>query len=260
MFATRYGAQKGIKDSLAELGGGSTKAVADQAAKEALAGTDVAAQAKQQLIDAALKELSLGATLPPDVQAELVKAGLEKGGMVTGAASPRGFGGQITRQLLGAGGIALRQQRQQQAGALLGRAQELETQRSSLLGTLFPNLSALQLNTLKGQEGALAFSNENMPNAGLSGKDVVNLWLARTGASSSLQSQATQADYMGGINRAAELQKGWAAGTAYSAKTFPTTYSLLSKNNGGGAYTGATAGSGGYDWGTGGAGVAGDYV
>src|SRR6185503_13263673 len=79
LFAARYAAQKGITKTLEELEPtGGAQRVADQATKEALTGTDVAAQAKQQLIDAALDQLRLGATLPPDVQAELVKAGLEK--------------------------------------------------------------------------------------------------------------------------------------------------------------------------------------
>ena len=244
LFAARKTAQEGIEKSLADLQGGNTQAVADQAAKEALAGTDVAARAKQQLIDAALQQLSLGASLPPDIQAELVKAGLEKGGMVTGAASPKGFGGQLTRQVLGSGAFALQQQRQQAASSLLGRAQELESQRSQLLGTLFPNLAALQLNKLKGQEGALAFSNDMMPSSGLSGKDIVNLWLNRVGATSSLDSQKTQAQYMGGMNTAAELQKGFAGATAYAANAFPTTYQLYQQSQNSGNWSGGTPGSG----------------
>lgn len=244
LYAARSAAAQGVRESVAGLGKGNADKVAAQATKEALAGTDVAAQSKQQLIDAALQQLKLGATLPPDVQAELVKAGLEKGGMVTGAASPRGFGGQLTRQLLGSGAIQLQQQRQQQAMGLLGRAQDLESQRSSLLGTLFPNLSALQLNTLKGQEGALSFSNEMMPNAGLSGKDVVNLWLNRVGATSSLDSQRTQAEYMGGINRAAALQQGYAGATAYAAN-LPTTSQIIKSNQGtADQWSGGTVGSG----------------
>jgi|KBSSwiStaDraftv2_1062776.scaffolds.fasta_scaffold84685_2 hypothetical protein len=250
LFKLRYGAQAGVNDALEQLKSGGTQEVAGQAVKEALSGGDVAAQAKQKLIDAALEQLNAGATLPPDVQAELVKAGLEKSGMVTGAARSKGVGGQLTRQLLGSGGIALQQQRQQQAMGLLGRAQDLETQRSQLLGTLFPNLATTQLNVLKGNEGALAFSNELMPNAGLTGKDIVNLWLARVGANSSLESQKTQAGYLGGVNSAAALQQGYGAATSYAANAFPTTYQLIKQgqNSGNGGYTKLPDGS--YDWGT----------
>lgn len=230
LFKLRFGAEAGINEALNQLTSGGGVDVEKQAAKEALAGTDVAAQAKQKLIDAALEQLSLGATLPPDVQAELVKAGLEKGGLVTGAAGPRGVGGTLARTVLGQGGIALQQQRQQAASGLLGRAQDLETQRSQLLGTLFPNLATTQLNRLKGTEGALAFSNEMTPNAGLSGKDIVNLWLSRVGANSSLESQKTQADYLGGINRAAALQQGYGAATSYAANGVPNTASFFKTN------------------------------
>jgi diguanylate cyclase (GGDEF)-like protein len=46
-------------------------------------------------------EMEAGATLPPDVQAELVKAGLERSGSVSGAAGSPGFGGNIIRKLIG---------------------------------------------------------------------------------------------------------------------------------------------------------------
>jgi hypothetical protein len=232
LFKAQFGAQAGIAEAVDQLRtGGPSGQVEAQATKEALAGNDVAGQAKQKLIDAALEELNAGATLPPDVQAELVKAGLEKSGMVTGVSGPRGVGGNITRELVGTGALQLKQQRQQAASALLGRAQDLETQRASLLGTLFPNLATTQLNRLKGLEGAAAFSNEMVPNAGLSGKDIVNLWLARVGANSSLESQKTQAGYLGGVNSAAALQQGYGAATSYAANALPTTASFFKNAN-----------------------------
>ncbi len=164
--------------------------VSSQAVKEALAGGDVAGQAKQKLIDAALHELELGATLPNDVQAELVKAGLERGAMTTGSASGGGFGTNITRNLVGSAALQLQQQRQQSAAALLGQAQNIEQSRASILGNLFPNLAAQQLNRLGAQAGVLNTTNAIMPSAGLTGSDVKNLWLARVGSNAALGVQA----------------------------------------------------------------------
>lgn len=224
LYAARGEAEKNIREQLKSLGVTSEK-VADRAVKEALSGADVAAQSKQQLIDAALQQLSLGATLPPDVQAELVKAGLEKGGMVTGAASPKGIGGQLTRQLLGSAGIQLQQQRQQQAVGLLGQAQNLEQSRAQLLNQLFPNLVQTQLARTAGTQSILGGINAQMPAVGLSGGDVLNLWLARVGASTNIAREQAQVGALGAQNALAMQQKAWGAGTNFAANTLPASTS-----------------------------------
>jgi hypothetical protein len=162
--------------------------VAEQAAKEAMApGQSV--EAKSALIDAALDHLKQGATLPPDVQAELVQAGLEKSGMVTGRSSAQGIGGTMLRTILGQAGLNLQMQRQQQAENLLASASNLEAQRQNVLNTLFPNLSSLQSQNLARDAGVFNLSQSAMPNAGMSGTDVANIWLARVGAANSLTQQ-----------------------------------------------------------------------
>jgi hypothetical protein len=196
LLAQRYAAEQGIGKTAAGLGAGSPEAnVAAVAAKEAVAGVPGEQQAKKALIDAALQHLSAGATLPPDVQAEIVKAGLEKTGQVQGTASAAsGVGGQVLRTLLGQAGINLQMQRQKQASELTQSAQALEQSRQGILGSLFPNLNNLQLNTLKGQQSVLQQSNSMVPQAGLGGSDIANLWLARVGATNQLaQSQADAA-------------------------------------------------------------------
>ncbi len=77
------------------LGGGTPQQLADIAAANAVEGNDQTTALKNRLIDQALEELNAGATLPPDVQAELVKAGLERSGMVTGGQNTTGVGGTI---------------------------------------------------------------------------------------------------------------------------------------------------------------------
>ena len=193
LLAQRYAAEKAITKGAAELGTGGAEQVAAAATKEALAGADQNAEAKKALIDAALGELRAGATLPPDVQAELVQAGLEKSGQVQGTAGAQGVGGNILRTVLGTAGINLKAQRQERAANLLKSAQELEQSRQALLGNLFPNLSSMKLNELNAQQNVLKLSNAMAPAAGLGGQDVVNLWLSRVGATNQLSQAAANA-------------------------------------------------------------------
>lgn len=227
LLASRYESEAKIRQQAAELGI-TSKAVQDQAVAEALGGGSTAQAGKQALIDAALQQLSEGATLPSDVQAELVRAGLEKSGMVTGAASPKGVGGQITRTLLGQAGIQLQQQRQQQAAALLGQAQNLENARASILGNLFPNLAQTQLGILGGQQSVLQQSNSIMPNAGLSGGDIANLWLARVGATTSLNRDSANVAARGAQGVAQAWQPALGAASSFAANSLPTFQQAIS--------------------------------
>lgn len=243
LLASRYEAEGKIRQQAAELGI-TSKAVQDQAVAEALGGANTAAQGKQALIDAALKQLQEGATLPSDVQAELVKAGLERSGMVTGAATPKGVGGQITRQLLGTAGLQLQQQRQQQAAALLGQAQNLESARAGILGNLFPNLAQTQLGILGGQQSVLQQSNAIMPNAGLSGNDIANLWLARVGATTSLNRDSANVAARGAQGVAQAWQPAIGAASSFAANAFPNLSASFGTGGGGGGGIDLSGGSG----------------
>ena len=232
LLAARYETEGRIRQQAAELGI-TSKAVQDQALAEALGAPSTAAQGKQALIDAALGELSAGATLPPDVQAELVKAGLEKGGMVTGTASGKGTGGRITRELIGSAGLQLKQQRQQQAAALLGQAQNLENSRSQILGQLFPSLAQTQLGVLGGEQAVLNQSNSMLPNAGLSGTDVANLWLARVGATTSLAKDAANVAGRGMQAVTQAWQPAIGAASNFAASSLPTFRQAVTGGSGG---------------------------
>lgn len=213
LLSSRYGAEAAIQSQLGELGKGNAAAVSGAAASEALAPTAGIDAAKQKLIEAANKELAAGATLPPDVQAELVKAGLEKSGMVTGAASGQGTGGQILRTILGSAGLQLQKQRQEQAAGMLTAAQNLTASRASILQGLFPSLSNQQLANLGGAQNVLTQANALTPNAGLSGTDVANIWLARVGATNQLTQQAAQIGAQGALGQAGAYGQMIGAGT-----------------------------------------------
>ncbi len=181
-----------------ELGAqaGDIGALAAAEAKRGVAGMD---ELKTRLIDSALQELNAGATLPPDLQAELVRAGLERTGAVTGRASAPA-GSNILREVLGSAGIALKGQRQERAAKLAETAQGLEESRQRILGTLFPNLNTVQLNTLRGQQGVLEQADVMAPNIGLSGQDIANLWLSRVGATNQLAQQSADVAARGGVS------------------------------------------------------------
>jgi len=219
LLAARYKASRMLLGDLDKLGAADsdTSRVSKVVVDEAIAGIPGMQEAKQRLVDAALAELEMGATLPPDVQAELVKAGLETSGMTTGTANATGFGGQLIRQILGSAGVALKKQRQDQAAGLLGQAQSLEQSRQQILGTLFPNLSTVQLNTVAGKQSILEQSNKMVPEAGLGGSDIANLWLARVGATSKLDQSAADAAARGAFGQAQAWQAGLGSMIPYAA-------------------------------------------
>lgn len=158
--------------------------IAQAAVENATTGSAGLDQGKTALISAAMDQLKQGATLPPDVEAQLVQSGLQQAGGVTNGAGATGtgLGGNILRTVLGTAGIQLQQQRQQQAAGLLQQAGALQQQKQSALTTLFPSLAQTQLANLGGTTSALTTSNSLVPNTGLSSTDVANLWLQRIGA------------------------------------------------------------------------------
>jgi hypothetical protein len=183
LLQSRYDAETKMAEGLKNLG--SEQDIANLASSEAKAGVAGMSDAKKMLVDRAIQQLQLGASLPPDVQAELVRTGLEKSGMVTGAATPRGIGGTLLRKVIGSEGVRLQKQREEQAQGLLTTAQNLESNRQSILQNLFPSLARTQIGNLGAAQGIFDTANKATPQAGLSGNDVLNLWLSRVGATSS---------------------------------------------------------------------------
>jgi hypothetical protein len=215
LIAQRYAAESGSLQSTAELNNPNSPAntTAQAAMANALSTPNTSDQTKQQLIDAALGQLKAGATLPPDVEAQLVQSGLESSGMVTGAASGRGIGGQQLRTILGTAGIQLQQQRQQQAAQLATSAQNLETSRQNILTQLFPNLQQQQLSTLGGQQAAFGQAQGAAPTVGLTGQNVANIWLARVGATNQMAQQAANVSAAGTLGQAQAWSSALGGGT-----------------------------------------------
>jgi hypothetical protein len=229
LLANRYAAETAQGKLLSDITGGETNAdkVAAQATQEALAGDPRMLEGKNALIDAALKELHAGATLPPDVQAELVQTGLQKSGKGTGGAGGSGFGGQLLTTLVGERGLALQKERQERAAGLLGQAQNLEQSRASILGSLFPNLQSQELNKFSAADTAFKTSAAAVPEAGLSGESVANIWLARVGATNQLAQASADAAAKGGFAQAQLLNSGIGQAARFGAQALPSTASLF---------------------------------
>jgi hypothetical protein len=170
-----------------------------------------------------LKELHAGATLPPDLQAEIVQTGLQKSGKVTGGAGGSAVGRNLLTTLVGNAGLQLQKERQERAAGLLSTAQNLEQSRASILGSLFPNLGAQQTSKLGAAQSAFAQANQAVPEAGLGGSDVANIWLARVGATNQLAQSAADAAARGGVAQAQILNQGVGQAVGYGAKALPTT-------------------------------------
>jgi hypothetical protein len=228
LLAARYEGEKKLLEGMQQLGNAPSDKLAAMAASEATAGAGAYDAIKQRLIDTAISEIDMGGKLPDDVQNELVRAGLERSGSVSGAASGKGFSGNIVRKMIGERGLKLRQERQTQAAALASAAQNLDTSRANILGSLFPNLQRQQLQNMEAAGKGISTSELLKPEAGLSGGDIANLWQARVGAANNLNIRAAEAGAAGAQALGGIWGKGVGAATAAMA---PAIQNLFTPSN-----------------------------
>lgn len=225
LLQTRYTAEGGLKNQLDQILASNAPAdqVAKLAASTALTPTPGLNEVKNKLVDAALDDLKEGATLPPDVEAQIVQHGLEQSGMVTGKATAQGVGGTMLRTIFGNEGIKLQAQREAQAAALANSAQQLDTARSQVLGALFPNLTAQQTAKLAATGSTFGATQAAVPQAGLSGTDIANIWMARVGATNQLTQSAANAASQGALAQASI----WGNAIGGATRAAPGAYSQL---------------------------------
>jgi hypothetical protein len=243
LLRSRYAAEAGLEQSLAGLGKGTAEDVAAKAASEALGTTGDFDALKKRLIDTALSEIDAGASLPPDLQAELVKSGLETGSRATGSSNPAGLAGNETRRLIGKEGLELQASRQGRAAALGQAAQSLEANRANILGSLFPALKQNQLATAQGQAGIFDLANKAVPEAGLGGSDIANIWLARVGATNQLAQSSADAAARGAFGQAQAISSGIGGATSALGNALPSTGSVFNSIFGSKAPASSAAGS-----------------
>lgn len=207
LLATRYVSQEALFKLAQEGAESAGDKVAARLFEETMKEEPRLEQLRGRLIDQALEEIDAGATLPPDVQAELVKAGLEKSGTIGTGTSSRGLAGQLTRKLIGTEALALKKARQDQAVRLGQAAQEITNQRLGILGSVFPSLKNLQTTNLEQQSKLLGVANALTPEAGLGGTDITNVLMARVGATNTLTQAAGDTAARGALLQANALQQ-----------------------------------------------------
>lgn len=173
---------------------------------------------KSQLLSEAKNELDAGASLPPDFQAELVRTGLERGG-TAGFRAGSGAQGNLVRGLIGREGIALKQQRQDQAIKLASTAQDIDNARVNILSGVFPKLKDLQTANMKQAQSVLATGEATVPVVGLGGSDITDIELAKIGAQGALSSKAADVSAAGALAQAANINQLIGAGTSLATTT-----------------------------------------
>lgn len=141
---------------------------------------------KNELINRAQQELSAGATLPPEFQNELVRAGVSRGAATGLAIDERSIGGPVA-SVLGQAGLALQRNREQAAASLIGQAQAITDARTNILANIFPKVETVRAATAAGQ---FATADQALPEFGLSTEDIVNLQIARVAGKNQLSQKA----------------------------------------------------------------------
>lgn len=220
-----------------------TTQVANQLLRENLNENPASANIRSRLLEQAGKELDAGATLPPEYQAELVRAGLTGGARAGIGADKRSIGGTVSR-LLGGAGIQLQQQRENQAMNLAGTADALTQSRQKLLGNIFPSVAANESNAAQRAGAAFGLGQATLPESGLTGREVTGLDISQKQGELGLiqnrydlsaQNKLARGRAMGNIIGAAA---GGAVGNALSPGSFqqldPTTGQAQPASGGGG--------------------------
>jgi hypothetical protein len=128
------------------------------------------------LIQRAQSELDAGATFGPELQAEFVRSGLEKGIASGFGVGPDGQVGSNVRELLGGAGEQLKAHRLGQATGALSVADSLRQSRAQILGSLIPAAQSVEAQRAGLASGALSIAHQAMPQVGLAGREIANMF------------------------------------------------------------------------------------
>lgn len=129
---------------------------------------------KSSIINRAQEEIAAGATLPPQFQADLVRAGVQQGSQAGFATDAKTVGGTIARAL-GIGGEQLKVARENQATHLAGAATNLEESRARILGSIFPTIAASEQARRQDAASAFGIGEATLPESGLTGREAANI-------------------------------------------------------------------------------------
>lgn len=169
--------QKGKENLLAELGRDNatreSARVATALFNENIRPDAQAEELKDRLFSEANEALKLGATLPPELQSELVKAGVAGASGSGFQVDRRAIGGPVA-SAVGSGALALQQQRQNQAVQLGQAAQGLKDARTRILSGIFPTIQSSEQTAEARSAAAFGIGNETLPSGGLSGREALS--------------------------------------------------------------------------------------
>lgn len=195
---------------------------------------------KDQIISKAEESLKAGATLPPEYQAELVRAGITSGAQAGLKPVQQTIGGPVS-QALGAAGVNLAAQRTAEGAGLARTASDLVSSRARLLESIFPTISQSEANQRAIAAGTFAIGESTLPQAGLTGAEAAQLQINKGNTLLNIRGKR------GAIDAQRALAQGEARAANYEAAgQFASSIGgLASGGFGGGAPKGAGA-AGGY--------------
>jgi hypothetical protein len=133
---------------------------------------------RDNLLTRGIAESTAGATLSPEYQAELVRAGLTGtagSGISQGKAQ---VGGSVAR-VLGRAGVDLQAQRDQTAQQIAGTVGNLDRNRARILESVFPAVAQQEQNLRVRGAQNMSFADQMAPEGGLTGKEGANLQIQR---------------------------------------------------------------------------------
>lgn len=165
---------------------------------------------KDQIISKAQEDLAAGATLPPEFQAELVRAGISTGAQAGLKPVRSTVGGNIT-QALGAAGVNLAAQRTAEAQSLTQTANDLSTSRARLLTAIFPTISTSETNQRLAAAANFGIGESTLPGGGLTGAEAAQLQINKGNTLLNLRGKR------GAIDAQRELAQGEARAANYEA-------------------------------------------
>lgn len=216
-----------------------TTQVANQLFQEGIKEDPRITALKDSIINRAQEDFNAGATLPPDFQAELIRAGIGQGAQAGVGTAGRTVGG-LTSRLLGSAGINLQNQRTAEAVALTGAAQQLTDARQRILANIFPTVKATEDAAAGRATAGLGIAESLLPESGLTGTQAADIQIAQTKGQANLlgqrgniraQQAVDQGQFAAGlIGAGTSLVSGVAGGAGVGAAGGGLNYAGLSQN------------------------------
>lgn len=165
-----------------------TTQVANQLFQEGIQADPRIEALKSSIINRAQQDFNAGATLPPEFQAELVRAGIQQGAQAGIGTAGNTVGGATSR-LLGSAGIQLQNQRTAEATALTNAAQGLTDARQRILANIFPTVKSVEDAQAGRAAAGLGIAEGMLPESGLTGQQAVDIQIAKSKGQANLLGQ-----------------------------------------------------------------------